>query len=513
MEHTDDLDFTGGIDIQALADGAIIRGRVGGEKALLVRRGEDYFAIGAECTHYHAQLANGLIVDDTVRCPMHHACFSLRTGEALCAPALDPVAVWRIERVLDKIFVREKPNPATRSIGSVAAPSTRTPTSIVIVGGGAAGLAAADMLRREGYSGLLTMVSADGTPPYDRPNISKDFLMGTAPEEWMPLRDAQYYANRQIELMLNEHVSSIDPVRRAVCLANGQQIAYGALLLATGADPVRLAIPATVGAQIFYLRTIADCRAIIAVAKSATAAVVVGASFIGLEVAASLRARGVEVHVVGLERIPLERVVGPDVGTLVRDLHESRGVTFHLENSVARIDEKRVTLTDGTTLQSDLAVLGVGVKPAIALAEQAGLTVDRGVSVNQYLETSAPGVFAAGDIARWPDPHSGDRIRVEHWVVAQRQGQVAARNMLGSREPFSAVPFFWSQHYDVVINYVGHAENFDSTVVDGSLRSHDCTVTYRRGGRTLAVATISRDLQNLKAERALETEFVPERAR
>ncbi len=513
MEQTDELDFAGGIAVQELADGAIIRGRVGSEEALLVRRGEDYFAIGAACTHYHAQLANGLIVGDTVRCPMHHACFSLRTGEALCAPALDPIAAWRVERVLDKIIVREKLSPPNRSIGSVVAPSTKTPTSVVVVGGGAAGLAAADMIRREGYSGPLTMVSADDTPPYDRPNISKDFLMGTASEEWMPLRDAQYYADRQIELMLNERVTSIDSVQRVVRLANGRQITYGALLLATGADPVRLAIPATAGARTFYLRSFADCRAIIAAAESAKAAVVVGASFIGLEVAASLRARGIEVHVVGLERIPLERVLGPDVGTLVRDLHEAHGVTFHLGTSVARIDGKRVTLDDGTTLQSDFTVLGVGVKPAIALAEQAGLAVDRGISVNEYLETSAPGVFAAGDIARWPDPHTGDRIRVEHWVVAQRQGQVAARNILGLREPFAVVPFFWSQHYDVVINYVGHAENFDSTVVDGALRSHDCTVTYRRGERTLAVATISRDLQSLRAECALETEFVAERPR
>ncbi len=513
MEHTDGLDLTGGIAIQDLAEGAIIRGRVGAEEALLVRRGEDYFAIGSACTHYHAQLADGLIVDDTVRCPMHHACFSLRTGEALWAPALDPVAAWRVERVLDKVFVREKLNPPKRSIRSFAPQSAKSPTSVVVVGAGAAGLAAADMLRREGYSGAVTMVSADDTPPYDRPNISKDFLMGTAPAEWMPLRDAQYYADRQIELMLNERVTSIDAQRRVVRLAGGGQIAYGALLLATGADPVRLAIPSTAEARIFYLRTFADCRAIIAAAESAKTAVVVGASFIGLEVAASLRARGIEVHVVGLERIPLERVLGADVGMLVRGIHESHGVIFHLGNSVARVDGKRATLNDGTTLQGDFMVLGVGVKPAIALAEQAGLAIDRGVSVSEYLETSAPGVFAAGDIARWPDPHSGDRIRVEHWVIAQRQGQVAARNLLGSREPFTVVPFFWSQHYDVVINYVGHAEGFDSTVVDGTLKSHDCTVTYRRGERTLAVATISRDLQSLRAERALETEFFAERPR
>ena len=355
------------------------------------------------------------------------------------------------------------------------------------------------------------MISADDTPPYDRPNVSKDFLAGTAPEEWMPLRGAQYYADRDIDLMLNERVTSIDAARRIVRLGDGRELLYGALLLATGADPIRLELPSTAGVRIFYLRTIADCRAILAAVESATTAVVVGVSFIGLEVAASLRVRGIDVHVVGLERVPLERVLGPEVGTFVQALHERHGVTFHLGQSVTRVDGTQVRLTDGRTLQADLVVLGVGVRPAITLAEQAGLRVDRGIAVNEYLETSAPGIFAAGDIARWPDPHSGERIRVEHWVVAQRQGQVAARNILGSRQPFAVVPFFWSQHYDVAINYVGHADKWDATTVEGALGSHDCAVSYRRGQRTLAVATIARDLQSLRAERMLEAAAAEER--
>jgi NADPH-dependent 2,4-dienoyl-CoA reductase/sulfur reductase-like enzyme/nitrite reductase/ring-hydroxylating ferredoxin subunit len=506
MDESAEIDLKAGVPIAALADGAIISGRIDGDDAILLRAGGNYYAIGAACTHYHGQLAKGLIVDNTIRCPLHHACFSLRTGEALRAPALDPIACWRVEVTLDKVFVRERLDTAKPGMDSTVAIPSKTPASVIIAGGGAAALAAADMLRRCGYSGPVTMVTPDAAPPYDRPNLSKDFLAGTAPEDWMPLRSAQYYIDRRIDLMLNQHVAAIDSSRRTVTLDNGRELNYGALLIATGADPVHLEIPTTRGARIFYLRTFADSRAIIAAAEPAKTAVVVGASFIGLEVAASLRSRGLAVHVAGLEQVPLARVLGNEVGTFLRGLHESHGVIFHLGQSVKRVDGKQVTLTDGTTLEADFVVLGVGVRPAIGLAEQAGLKIDRGISVDEYLETSAPGIFAAGDVARWPDPYSGDRIRVEHWVVAERQGQAAARNMLGLREPFTAVPFFWSQHYDVVVNYVGHAESYDSLAIAGSLASHDCTVTYRRGEHTVAVATISRDLESLEAERSMDNE-------
>ena len=504
MDTSNLPDFRAGIDIRSVSDGSIVSGRVDSEEAILVRRGDAYFAVGAQCTHYHGALASGLIVGDTVRCPLHHACFNLRTGAALRAPALDPIACWRVERIGEKIFVRERIPEAPPRVMPSTADAKAALNSVAIIGGGAAGLAAADMLRREGYSARITIISADDSAPYDRPNLSKDFLTGNAPAEWMPLRSAEYYSERKIELLLGAKAQSIDIRQRTVMLANGRQLDFGALLLATGADPVRLDIPAAGGARLFYLRSFDDSRAIVAAAASARRVVVVGASFIGLEVAASLRQRGLDVHVVGPESIPFQRVLGIQLGTFIRDFHASHGVVFHLGTSVARIDGSRVTLNDAAIIEADFVVLGVGVRPAITLAEQAGLAIDRGVRVNEYLETSATGIFAAGDIARWPDPHSGDRIRVEHWVVAERQGQVAALNMLGRQQRFDAVPFFWSQHYDLTINYVGHAESWDAIDIDGSLNSRDCAVTYKRGGRILAVASISRDLQSLQAERDLE---------
>jgi apoptosis-inducing factor 3 len=497
-------DLTKGISMADIAAGQMLLGHVEQDAVLLARQGEEFFAIGATCSHYSGPLAEGLMAGDTVRCPWHHARFSLRTGEAIGAPAFNALPCWRVEKRDDKVFVRERTAPAGRTEPSKSTRAAAKPERIVIVGGGAAGFAAAEMLRREGFGGNLTLVSADNEPPYDRPNCSKDYLAGSAPEDWLPLKPSDFYKEHSIDLQLGGEVTAIDAEPRQVALADGRKIAFDKLLLATGAEPVRLPIPGADQPHVHVLRSLSDSRAIIADATTARHAVVIGASFIGLEVAAALRTRNLDVHVVAPERRPLERILGPEFGDFVRALHEEHGVVFHLEDTVTSIEGGHAKLKSGATLPSDVVVVGVGVRPRLQLAERAGAKLDRGVAVNEYLETSIADIYAAGDIARWPDPHTGEKLRIEHWVVAERQGQTVAKNMLGQKQRFSEVPFFWSQHYDVPINYVGHAEKWDRVEVDGDIKSRDCLVRYRQNGKVLAVASIFRDIDSLKAEMSME---------
>jgi NADPH-dependent 2,4-dienoyl-CoA reductase/sulfur reductase-like enzyme/nitrite reductase/ring-hydroxylating ferredoxin subunit len=497
-------DFSGGVSTADFPASGLLEGHLGDDAVLVARSGEEFFAVGANCPHYGASLAEGVLVGDTVRCPWHHACFSLRTGAAIRAPAFDALACWHVEQRDGKIFVATKKTASPQRTPERLVPTSAQPSRIVVVGGGAAGFAAAEMLRRCGYQGSLLMVSADSSPPVDRPNLSKDYLAGAAPEEWVPLRAESWYLEHDIKLCLNTEVASLHLGTREIELGSGDRVPYDRLLLATGAEPVRLAMPGANQDNIYTLRSLADCRRIIAAARSGRRTVVIGASFIGLEVAAALRARDLEVHVVAPEKRPLERVFGAQLGDFIRRLHEEHGVVFHLENTVTAIEGSHVRLSNGSSLAADFVVVGVGVHPRTALAEKAGLLMDRGVRVSEYLETSAPGVFAAGDLARWPDRRSGEHVRVEHWVVAERLGQVAARNMLGARERYDDIPFFWSQHYDVPVNYVGHADSWDELTVEGDVAGRDCLVRYRRNGRLLAAASIHRNVQNLEAELALE---------
>ena len=499
-------DLTHGVASSDLADGAMLVGHANGDAVLLARVDGVCHAVGATCTHYGGPLAEGLLDGAELRCPWHHACFDVRTGDARRAPALNPLPRWSVTERDGRIVVgaKHERDPLAPVSKLPLNPSVRR---VVIVGAGAAGCAGAEMLRRLGFDGSIQVVDHEADAPYDRPNLSKDYLAGNAPEEWIPIRPPGFWQEHGIEHVVAT-ATKLDVAARRLELDGHAPLAYDALLLAPGAEPVHLSVPGGDQPHVHYLRSLADSRSIIRAATGgARNAVIIGASFIGLEVAASLRTRGLDVHVVAPDDVPLGRVMGRALGESIRRLHEEHGVQFHLGNTSERIEHDAVVLKTGERLASDVVVIGVGVRPRLALAEAAGLAMDKGVSVNAYLETSAPGVYAAGDIARWPDPHTGERIRVEHWVVAERHGQTAARNMVAtaeSRRPFDDVPFFWSAHYDVSINYVGHADSAQNAKVDGDPDARDVAVRYEERGKTTALATIFRDTESLEFEKKLE---------
>jgi NADPH-dependent 2,4-dienoyl-CoA reductase/sulfur reductase-like enzyme/nitrite reductase/ring-hydroxylating ferredoxin subunit len=492
-------DLAAGIALKDCTRDGTMAARVGDTPVLLSHIDGDYFAIGATCTHYGGALAQGLIGKLDVRCPLHHACFDLKTGAVLRAPALDPVDRWRVEVEGERLFVRERLPPAPAS-GSLP-PEVK---QVVIVGGGAAGLACAIELRKLGYQGAITILSEDEDAPYDRPNLSKDYLAGTAQEEWMPLRGADWYDEQRIDLRLGTRVEAIDLDRREVSWGSGERLQFDRLLLATGAEPKRLDNEAFPDERVLTLRSFADARAIIEHAKAGSRASILGSSFIGLEAAAALRQRGVEVTVISPETTPFERVFGRELGELLQKLHQDHGVRFRLGSVAARFENGELLLANGDRVPADFVLAGIGVAPRTTLAEAAGLTVANGVWVDEHMETSSPGTYAAGDIAAYPDPLTGERVRIEHWTVAERQGQVAAANMLGERRRFDSAPFFWTEQHGLTVRYVGHAGSWDEATPGGPVSADECVLRYRRDSAHLASATINRDRTNLEDEVELE---------
>ncbi len=483
-------DLGGGIPDADLREGTPLLGHANGEAIVLVRDGGAVHALGATCTHYGGPLAEGIVAGGTIRCPWHHACFDLATGTAH-GPAIAPVACYDVALEGGTIRVGAK--------REVTAQPELSPASVVIIGAGAAGVACAETLRAEGHKGTITMLTAEGSDPVDRPNLSKDYLAGVAPEEWVFLRTKSALEAIGVDVV-DDAAAVLDPKERTVTTKSGRELSYDAVLLATGAEAIRLPLDGANLPHVHTLRTLADSRAIARAVSAKVPVVVIGASFIGLEAAASLRARGAEVTVVGPELVPLARVLGIEVGAFVRRVHEAKGVMFELGRKPAKITADSVELDDGRSLPAAIVVMGVGVKPRTELAAAAGLTIERGVVVDAQLRAAA-GVWAAGDIARYP--WNGEMVRIEHWQVAVRHGQAAARAMLG-RAWRADVPFFWSQHHDVTLGYVGHAEGFGPPEIHGDLDARDAHVVYRDGGKIRAVVTIGRDRLALEVEVAME---------
>jgi NADPH-dependent 2,4-dienoyl-CoA reductase/sulfur reductase-like enzyme/nitrite reductase/ring-hydroxylating ferredoxin subunit len=501
-------DLRAGVPRSELKEGEPIFGHVGEDPVFLVLRGREIRAYDGKCTHYGGPLSDGIIVGGTIRCPWHHACFSLEDGGVEGGPAFNPLRQWEVSEEVGKVRVGDR---IARDPLVPRRTPRRHPDSVIIVGAGAAGSSAAETLRTEGYDGPVKLVDPDPDAPYDRPNLSKDYLAGKAPEEWIPLRSREFLEDHDIQRLVAP-VRGLDLENHFLTLEGDERIPFGALLLATGSRPRRLQVPGGDRSHVHTLRSLEDSRSIIQAAEKVHRVVVVGASFIGMEAAASLRMRGLEVTVAAPEKHPFEKTLGKDLGGFLRSVHEEHGVRFRMARRIKEVREEVVVLDDGTELPADLVVVGIGVDPELELARQAGLQVEDGIVVDEYLRTSHTDVFAAGDVALYPEPRTGRRVRIEHWAVARRQGRTAARNILGREEALLDVPFFWTEHYGVPVAYVGHGVEWDEAIKKGACEDGGCAVVFRKNGRRQALATVYRDEESLRAEAEMEEEALSGRS-
>lgn len=475
-------------DAAGLAEGTMRAVERDGAKVLLARSGGRCHAVGATCPHAGGPLNEGVLHDGAVLCPWHKAAFRLDTGRCVAAPAVDDLLRFDLRVDAGRLLL----GPAGPS---APVQEDADPRTMVILGAGAAGTAAAQALREEGFGGRVVLVGREDRLPYDRTVLSKYDLSGKEGGEKTPLHSAEFYQRRRIERRVAE-VTAIDPAARRVTFADGATLTYNAALLASGGEPRRLEVAGADLPGVFVLRSPDDVAAILARVATARRVVVVGSGFIGMEVAASLRERGLAVTVVAPGAVPLEKQLGSAVGAVFQRVHERAGIEFRLHDEVVALEgEGQVQfakLKGGATLAADLVVVGLGVAPATAMLQGVAPRKDGGVDTDARLGI-ADGLYAAGDVAAFPYGSTGARIRVEHWRVAMQQGRVAALNMLGREAMFDAVPYFWTIHFMKRLDYVGHAESWDEVAVDGDLEKPEFTAFYVKGGRVQAVAGWGRD--------------------
>lgn len=458
------------------------------ESVLVTRVDGEICACGNECPHYGGPLGDGDLRNGTVRCPYHNAAFSLPEGRLSAGPATDDLPRYSIREENGAVFLGASVAP------EIPIPEGSDERSALIVGAGAAASSCAETLRREGFAGSITMLTAEEHGPYDRPMLSKAVISGNAPAKAAQLRDGEFYERLRITVRTGERVTDLDANQKSVTTESGTEYAADWMLLATGSEPRTLDIPGMTLPGVFTLRSRDDAEAIAKASKGAKRAVVVGANFIGMEAAAELRKRGVEVFVVEPQEEPMASVFGTEVGGRLRKMHESEGVYFHLGRKPTSVEGpdavESVVLDDGNELAADLVVFGVGVMPAVDYLASSGLVEDpaRGVPVDEQLRTKADGIFAAGDVARFPA--HGSEYRVEHWVHAQQQGRHAALAMLGKEEPFTDVPFFWTRQYTTTVKYAGYPVRFDSVEYRGDVESGSFLAGYFADGKLTAVSTI-----------------------
>jgi NADPH-dependent 2,4-dienoyl-CoA reductase/sulfur reductase-like enzyme/nitrite reductase/ring-hydroxylating ferredoxin subunit len=496
-----------------LKDGEMKQVSAAGIDILLAHVEGKYHAVGALCPHYGAPLAEGVLSGERIVCPWHHACFNATTGDLEEPPALDSLPCYEVSVEGGSVIVRLPDEVTDRRTPEMAKEDTSADDRLfVILGGGAAGYTAAQTLREDGFQGRILMITRDDRLPYDRPNLSKDYLQGHAEPQWMPLRADEFYAEHGIEVMCGTEVARVDAANKRITLKDGGTLTFDSLLVATGGTPRRLMVPGSDLKNIFVLRSFADTDSIIEAAPQASRAVVIGASFIAMEAAASLRERKLSVTVVAPDHVPFEKTLGPEIGKLLQQVHEAHGVQFKPGASAAHFEGDdavtTVVLDTGERVEADLVIVGIGVRPATAFLEGVQLHQDGGVYVGGHL-LAADGVYAAGDIAYFPSAITHERQRIEHWRTAQQQGRVAAHNMIGKETEFDGVPFFWTRQFDAGLLYVGHAASWDEIIFEGDVRSQDFLAFYVKDERVLAAAGMNRDREMAALEELLRLDRMP----
>lgn len=477
----------------ALAEGAMQKFERAGRKLLLARVDGACHAVSATCPHAGGPLDEGVMRGGVVVCPWHKAAFRVATGRRVEPPAVDDLERFPVREADGRVFVTIADDVQADTLAA-GAPD---PRCMVIIGAGAAGTVAAQTLREEGFTGRVVLIGREDRLPYDRTILSKYVLSGQEGGEKSPLQDEAFYRRHRIERRAQE-VVAIEPAARRVRFAGGDGLTYDAALVAPGGVPRPLRLPGADLAGVFLLRTAADAEAIVAATAEARHVVVVGAGFIAIEAAGSLRERGLAVTVVAPQAAPFERQLGPEIGGVFRRVHEQQGVVFRLGDEVVALEGvgrvHQVRLKSGGVLPADLVVAGLGVSPATGPLQGLAARKDGGVDVDRCLQLM-DGLYAAGDIAAFPLRGDAGRVRVEHWRVAEQHGRVAALNMLGGRVVYDAVPYFWTIHYKKRLDYVGHAETWDELVIDGDLATPDFMAFYIRDATVAAVAGWGRDRQ------------------
>ncbi|MBD2756280.1 FAD-dependent oxidoreductase [Spirosoma validum] len=480
--------------VDDLADGELKEVRVGDTDVLLARADGQFYALYHKCTHYQAPLVKGVLNGHRLVCPWHNACFDIRNGHRLEAPALNGLPTYEVRIENDQVFVRLTTDKESLE-NPMSAPDEANSETYVIIGSGGAGAFAAEGMREGGFTGKILMLTASGEAPYDRPNCSKDYLQGKAPDEWMPLRTEEFYKDYGIEIRTGQYVTSLDPANKRISLSSGETVQYDKAIVCSGGKPNPLSSPGGDLKGVYPLRSLHDSQTLRELGKKGKRVVIVGSSFIGLEGAMSLRKLGSEVDVVGLEKVPFEKILGEKIGRVIQSWHEKEGIRFHLGRKVDRIEGtgsvRDVVLDNGEKLVADFVLLGLGVKPRTGFLKDIPIEKDGGVKTDEHLRI-VEGLYAAGDIAHYPAADGPQRI--EHWKVAGQQGHVAGLNMAGKEESYQAVPFFWSNQQGKRINYIGHTTQIDDIIYDGDPEKDDNFLAYYiQDGQVKAAAGLKRD--------------------